>query len=207
MKIKYYIAKFLSKIQYPALEGCEIDKTAKVFEKSELKNVMLGKYSYIGKNCVVSNTRIGNFCSVGGRCNIGGGVHPLDMVSTSPVFLAEKSALKKKFSHIEYSKPGSVEIGNDVWIGTGVYIKAGIKIGNGAVIGAHAVVTKDVAPYSVVVGSPAKVIKKRFSDDIVEKLLKTEWWNLPDERIMELSEYFADPVQLLEYLNKSTDNN
>ncbi|MDE6773391.1 MAG: CatB-related O-acetyltransferase, partial [Treponemataceae bacterium] len=79
---------------------------------------------------------------------------------------------------------GDTVVGNDVWIGQNVTIMPGIRIGDGAIIGARAVVTKDVPPYTIVGGVPAKPIRKRFSDDVIEKLLKLKWWDLPPEKIL-----------------------
>ena len=95
-----------------------------------------------------------------------------------------------------------VEIGNDVWVGNDVRIIGGVKIGDGAVIGSCALVTKDVEPYSIVGGVPAKVIKKRFSDDIISKLLETKWWNKDAEWISSNAEIFDNVENLLEELEK-----
>ena len=83
-----------------------------------------------------------------------------------------------------------------MWIGDGVYIKAGVRIGSGAIIGAHAVVTKDVEPYSVVIGIPAQELRKRFDDDIVKKLLEIKWWDCQKE-VARLGECFNDPEILI----------
>ena len=88
-----------------------------------------------------------------------------------------------------WDNKGNITIGNDVWIGYEAVILSGVTIGDGAIIGTRAVVTKDVPPYAIVGGSPAKVLKKRFSDDIIEKLLKIKWWNWPVEKIARSLEY------------------
>ena len=84
-----------------------------------------------------------------------------------------------------------------MWIGDGVYIKPGVRIGNGSVIGMGSIVTKDVLPYTIVAGNPAKIIRKRFSEDIVERLLKSEWWNLPSDVLEKAAEEIKNPIEFL----------
>ena len=93
-------------------------------------------------------------------------------------------------------------IGSDVWIGHGVSVKAGVSIGHGAVIATGAVVTKDVEPYSVVGGCPAKFIKYRFGQDIRERLLTTEWWNLSDDKVAKIAPFIREPDKFLEEIEK-----
>lgn len=188
----YYLAKVLKKIRFSSFNKCQIDSTAKVDYDCTLSNVTLGRYSYIGSGTRITDAVIGNFCSIGGKCGIGGGIHPTDLVSTSPVFLKGHNILGKNFSKISYNPSETVEIGNDVWIGEGVCILSGVKIGDGAIIGAHAVVTHDIDSYSVVAGVPAKLIRKRFDEKTVNKLLQLEWWHWSDEKIEQNSCYFAD---------------
>ncbi len=202
MKLKYYFAKFLSKIQLPAIKNSNIDKTAKVYEKCVLDRVNMGRYSYLSKEVCITDANIGSFCSIGRGASIGGGIHPLNTVSTSPVFLKGKSAVGTDFAEIDYSPSKTVQIGNDVWIGTSAYIKAGVSMGDGAVIGAHAVVTHDVEPYSVVAGVPAKVLYKRFSDEICEKLLKLKWWDWSDEKLEKYGKCFESPEQLIKIIEE-----
>ena len=192
MGLSYYFAKLMSKMQIASIKDSEIDRTSKVYEKCTLSRVKLGRYSYIVKNTNITDARIGSFCSIGGRCQIGGGLHPTDMVSTSPVFLEGKSAVGYNFGSIKFSPSETVIIGNDVWIGSGVFVKAGVKIGSGAIIGANAVVTKDV-----VAGVPAKEIRKRFDNETIERLLELKWWDWPDDKIRKYAEFFSDPVKLL----------
>ena len=198
----YYFARLLHKLNISSFNKCQIDKTARVASGSALTKVKMGRYSYVGDYTHITDADIGSFCSIGGHCGIGGGIHPSDRVSTSPVFLQGRNILGKNFANIHYEPSKKVTIGNDVWIGEGVYIMPGLSIGDGAVIGAHAVVTKDVEPYSIVAGVPAKTIRKRFDDDAIKKLLELKWWDLSDEELSNLGDSFADPADFINKLSK-----
>lgn len=191
-----YIAKLLAKSRIPSFDNCEIDRTCNISYECALAKVKMGRYSYLAENTTVIDAEIGSFCSIGGYVRIGGGIHPMDTVSMSPVFLKGRNFLRKHFSEIPYTSSETVYIGNDVWIGTGAWIKSGIKIGDGAVIGAHAVVTHDVEPYAVMVGVPAKMIRKRFDDIVIRKLLKIKWWNWSEENLKKYGKYFFKPEEL-----------
>lgn len=125
---------------------------------------------------------IGRFCSIGGNVTIilGAG-HRLDWVTTYPMHAAIRGSLDMT-NYVPLEK-GDVTIGNDVWVGEGAMILGEVTIGDGAVIGARSVVTKDVAPYAIVAGNPARTIRMRFDDDIVEALLKIRWWDWTAEKI------------------------
>ena len=129
---------------------------------------------------------IGKFCSIACKAKflMTSGNHTMKSLSTYtfPIFYEEWGL---DVSHITdaWDNKGDIVIGNDVWIGYDAIIMSGVKIGDGAIIGTRAIVTKDVPPYTIVGGIPAKVIKKRFSDDIILKLLKIKWWDWPDEKI------------------------
>ena len=180
VNIGYFFNKLFRVINRPALRSCNIDKSAKVGTGSNCIYVTMGRYSYMGKNNSVTNTTIGAFCSIASYCAIGGGAHPLNMVSTSPVFYGGRNAFGKNFGTVQARINKPVDIGNDVWIGEGVFINDGIKIGDGAVIGGGAVVTHDVPPYAIAVGVPAKIIGYRCAPEFIERLEKIQWWNWPD---------------------------
>lgn len=128
---------------------------------------LIGAHSYIRSGCIDNVEQIGRFCSIGLRVNLGQDPnnHPLYWASTHNKLTGYTSDCK------------GLVLGNDVWIGDDVTVMSGIKIGDGAVVGAGAVVTKNVEPYQVVVGIPAKVIKDRFDEDIKNRIQKSEWWN------------------------------
>jgi acetyltransferase-like isoleucine patch superfamily enzyme len=194
--LSFYIAKLFSKMNLTSKKNCNISKLSRVAEKCQLYNVSMDRYSYIGQSGVLSNVQIGQFCSIGGYGQIGGGMHPIDMVSTSPCFLSGKSTAGHNFAQIPYKASETVVIENDVWIGVGVYIKAGVHIGNGAIIGAHSVVTRDVEPYSIVAGVPAKEIRKRFDEATIMKLLELKWWDWQEEKLEKYGQYFSSPEKL-----------
>jgi acetyltransferase-like isoleucine patch superfamily enzyme len=168
---------------------------------SKLKNSVVGKYSRVNPGCKLANTIVGNFTAIGRDTTIGLGQHPLNYVSTQNIFY-KKNNLKNNWIHqIDFSsKP--IIIGNDVWIGVESLIMDGVKIGDGAVIGARSVVTKDVPPYAIVVGQPAKIIKFRFENDVIERLLEIKWWNFSDEEISDMIYFFREPNVTIEIINK-----
>lgn len=174
------------------------DSTCTIRQKCRIHDSEIGKYTYICRNTLMQNTQIGNFCAISEGCNIGMPSHPIDMVSTSPVFLSGTNYLKKNFSVIPYEDCPRTVIGNDVWIGAHVQIKSGIKIGNGAVLAAGAVVTHDVPDYAVVGGVPAKIMKYRFDENTIHRLLALQWWNWSDEVLAKCGESFISPKALLD---------
>ena len=191
-KIEYIISKIIKKLHLRAIVNSDIHITSKICAGSHLVNVEMGKYSDIGYDCTIIHTKIGSFCSFGANINVGGANHTVEWVSTSPVFNENRDHLPYKFSYHKFNPISKTVIGNDVWIGNNVMIKAGLSIGNGVVIGMGSVVTKDIGSYEIWAGNPAKLIRKRFSDDVIEKLEITEWWNWDDKDIAEYSSLFND---------------
>lgn len=166
------------------------EKYNKVGSKTYIKG-RVGAYTYIGFNSnIVGN--VGRFCSIGNNVKCVPASHPLNLVSTSPCFYSKLKQNNISFyrGNEKYIDEKEVVIGNDVWIGDNVLIKGGVHIGDGAVIGMGSVVTKDVAPYCVVGGCPAKVIKKRFDDKTIKFLLDKQWWNNDEKFFLKNSEYF-----------------
>ena len=162
----------------------------------------IGKYTAVGYDCQIIHCEIGNFCSLAGNIVIGGADHPTEWVSTSQVFVKLKDSISKKFSPHEYNSYKSTFIGNDVWIGDSVLIKAGVKISDGAVIGMGSVVTKDVGPYEIWAGNPARIIRKRFDEHTIQELLKSKWFTLSDEKIDNLAIDINKPDLFMERINK-----
>jgi len=121
----------------------------------------------------------------------------MEWVSMSPVFYFGRDSITRKYSYHKRSDDIRTHIGNDVWIGGNVLIKAGVSVGDGAVIGMGSVVTKDVPPYAIVAGCPARVIRKRFEDPIIEKLLKIKWWNFDEERLHKYAKHIMCPEDFI----------
>ena len=155
-----------------------IGKYSTIMKNTEVdSSTSIGKYCYIGKNCFITKTNIGNYCSIANNVSIGQGEHNVSNVSTSSLFYDDP--------YNELTNKDCI-VGNDVWIGVDSIILRGVTIGNGAVIGANSVVTKDVPSFAVVVGSPAKVIKFRFDEKIINLIERSKWWELDLESAKEV---------------------
>jgi len=171
-----------------------------VGKNSEVSTCEIGLGTYISDNSVIKKSIIGKFCSIGSNVQISLGLHPSDtFVSTHPSFFsAQKYAgfsfvnknIFKEHTFIDPEEKYAVEIGNDVWIGNNVIILDGLKIGDGAIIAVGSIVTKDVLPYAIVAGVPAKLIKFRFTEEQIKKLLNIKWWNWDFETIRSKSSGF-----------------
>jgi len=190
--IKTYEVLALSKLQ-------NANKTCKFYKGSNITNSEFGKYNiifndvlmdnckigdhtYIQKRSTIFNVKIGKFCSIASNVSIGPGIHKIDGVSTHPVFFLKNTPLVKKFSSQDlFESSKRTVIGHDVWIGEKAIIIDGIEIGTGAIIAAGSVVTKNVEPYAIVGGVPAKLLKYRFNENEIVYLLKSEWWNSGEE--------------------------
>lgn len=167
---------------FSRIENSQLDDYVNIQRFGMIYNSNFGRYSYTGRNITCWFSEIGKFCSISWNVSIGGANHDYNRVTTSAFLYSDIFDLKQGNKGYERFHDSCV-IGNDVWIGCGAVICRNVKIGDGAVIGANSVVTRDVEPYSIVVGSPAKHIKYRFSSNIINKLLEIRWWELPAEII------------------------
>lgn len=155
----------------------------------------IGYKTYIGKYSTINDSTIGKFCSIGENVKIGLYNHYMYAVTTHP-FVCSKNFGIAEYNYynedIRNSVRKPVVIGNDVWIGTNVVVLRGVTVGDGAVIGAGAIVTKDIPPYAIAVGNPANVIKYRFTDEQIDKMIKIKWWNWDIVKIKENIKDFYD---------------
>lgn len=178
---------------------------------SAIINSKVGRGTYFAGNSKIRKAKIGRFCSIGQNVQTGFGIHPTDWLSTHPAFFSLKKQsgftfvreqLYEEHKFIDSEKNFYIEIGNDVWIGNDVRIMDGVSIGDGAVIAMSSIVTKDVAPYSIVGGIPAKLIKYRFSDAEISILLKNPWWDHDYDWLRRNNFLFTKIDNYINYLKK-----
>lgn len=169
----------------------------KIFKEVSLEgNIEIGKYSSIsGSGTILSSSKnkikIGNFCSIAPNVLILGDYHNFHKITSYFIF---GNLFNEKIKNEKISK-GDIIIEDDVWIGGNSVVLSGVKIGRGSVIGAGSVVTKNVPKYSIVVGNPSKVIKRRFSEKQIEKLEKIQWWNWSKEEIVKNRKLFEKELE------------
>ncbi|MDQ7004669.1 MAG: CatB-related O-acetyltransferase [Ghiorsea sp.] len=202
----YLLAKIFKKVQIPAIKNSSIDSSSKVASAAHIVDTTMGKYSYVGNYSTVIDADIGNFCSIADNVIIGGASHPLEWVSTSPVFQKGKNILKKNFFNHPFETTSRTVVKNDVWIGSNCLIKSGITIGSGAVIGMGSIVTKDVKAYEIWAGNPARFIRKRFDDETIERLLDSRWWDWDDSRIKKHSDLMNNIEEFIKKISSSNKN-
>lgn len=171
----------------------QVGTNVKIYSPSHISESSIGDYSYIAMNSYISMTKIGKFCSIGPNLVCGWGIHPINGISTAPMFYSTMKQNGMTFSSVnKVEERKEINIGNDVFIGANVTILDGVTIGDGAVIGAGAVVSKDIPPYAVAVGCPIEIVKYRFDSDKIEKLHRIKWWEFDDEKLKEVEQYFFD---------------
>lgn len=154
-----------------------IDKSCNVFAPCDIRDgVSIGKFTYISPKCsIFNNVSIGNYCSIGYGVSIAPFEHPSSFLTTSPK-IYKSDCIQNQLKWPNDDVLFKTTIDNDVWIGSNVIILQGVHISNGAIIAAGAVVTRDVPPYEIWGGIPARCIKKRFDQSMINELIRSEWW-------------------------------
>ena len=170
-----------------------IGEYTSIFHNTTLNHSEIGFCSYTNFDCLIQYAEIGNYCSIAHGVKIGLGRHPINMFSSARIFYKSHNifrvpVLEQKVDFKEYEP---ISIGSDVWIGAEAIIMDGVTIGHGAIVAAGAVVTKDVPPYGIVGGVPAKLIKYRFNEKQKEALLQTQWWMKQPNEVKEISQNLA----------------
>lgn len=198
--LKAYIRLIQAKLRHPGCfiaspaigKGVSLGHKCSIATGAELSGTAtLGDYSYVNSGAVIASGRIGHFCSIGPYAMVGMPVHPTSFRSTSPRLYGSANIFGTPSSWNDFPKPPT--IGSDVWIGAFAFVKQGVHIGHGAVIGAGAVVTRDVMPYAIVAGVPAKLVRYRFDPDTVEKLLRSRWWEKSISELASMADSFQMP--------------
>lgn len=163
-----------------------------IYSDNSLHEAVIGRFSYFAYGSQVSMAKFGNFCSIGPCLICGHGDHPTDFVSTSPVFFSKGKQCGISFSQEDlFEERKEILVGHDVWIGARVFVRDGVKVGNGVIIAAGSVVVKDVPDYAIVGGVPAKIIRYRFPEDLIQQLNNLSWWNWTEEKLREAQPYFT----------------
>lgn len=205
--MKHFLWKTLLRLKNPT---CTIN-SSRVARSTELSgNVYIGfgsvvaagkvgKYTFINDYSLIDRnvSSIGSFCSIAYNTRIGLGGHPTDWVSTHPFAYQKKYNFRMDDIPFESNTNTETIIGNDVWIGANATILAGVKIGDGAIVGAHSLVTKDVEPYSIVIGSPARHLRSRFDDKTISALKDLKWWEWDQEKIKANIDLFNNPENFI----------
>ena len=199
MNFEFLYSKILKKLKGRALRNVKKGREVKIYSGCQIVDSVIDDFTYCSYDTKINKAKIGKFCSIASRVTIGAAEHPMDWISTSPVFEDVKnSGTSVKFATEKLPPVKTTTIGHDVWIGEGAMIKQGITIGNGAVIGAMAMVTKDVPPYAIAAGIPAKVIRYRFDEDTIKALQESEWWNYSDDKLKEMGKNIRNPQFFLQ---------
>ncbi len=169
------------------------------------RSLHIGAFSYTGTGTEIRGARIGRFCSIARRVIFGQAEHPTGYVSTHTIAFNPSAGFSSHpyFAALATKRPvpyaGDVVLGHDVWIGDSAILRAGVTIGTGAIVGAGAVVTRDVLPYEIVAGVPAKRIRMRFPDELAARLLASGWW---DYDIRSLKESFDKPEAFVDLFER-----
>ncbi len=170
------------------LKGCRLGRHASIGERVVLRDVAVGDFTYFERNAEAIYADIGKFCAIAANTRINALEHPIERLTQHKVSYRPNEYFRflGVDQHFRARRAARrVTIGHDVWIGHGAVIMPGIAVGNGAVVGANAVVTHDVPAWTIVAGSPARPLRRRFPDEISDRIERLAWWDWPRERLFE----------------------
>lgn len=165
---------------------CKLGNNVGLNRRSYINDSIIGSFSYAGSNTTMNFSSVGKFCSLARNVDIGGFDHDYHKVTTMPMFRFKQLS---GGGNPEVRGEELCMVGNDVWIAAGTQILHKVFVGDGAVIGGGAVVTKDVPPYAIVAGVPARIIKFRFDDKTIEELMDIKWWDWPEDVVLDNIEW------------------
>ena len=199
----YYIPKIFKKLKPSIKKRSHFAKDTACEGGSIILDSSFDTHSYCGYDCKIYCTSVGKYSSIGDNVMIGLQDHRIDLLSSSPCFVKQKDSIKFKVHDAELSKVKQTVIGNDVWIGDRVMIKAGVVLGDGCVVGMGSIVTKDVPPYAIVAGNPAKIIRYRFDEETIKELMKYKWWDLDESILLKEKGFEGNPKVFIEWCKKT----
>lgn len=168
------------------LKSCKLGRHVVIGERTVLREVTVGDFSYFERHCEAIYASIGKFCSIAANSRLNALEHPIERITSHKVSYRPNEYFRylgvdAVFRERRQAK--AVAIGHDVWIGHGAVIMPGVSIGNGAVVGANAVVTRNVGAYEIVAGAPARLLRRRFSEEIAARIEALSWWDWPLARL------------------------
>ena len=182
MRHRAVMMEHVTTADYVDIVDSRMERFSNAAHHAQITGCVVGERTSVGRYSKLRDADIGKFCSISWDVTIGATTHPMGHLSSHAFSYRKKFGLSdsdKQFKQLR------THIGNDVWVGCHSVIRSGVTVGDGAIIGAGAVVTKDVPPYSIVAGVPAKVIRMRFPENICRELLELRWWDWPDDVIRE----------------------
>jgi virginiamycin A acetyltransferase len=190
-KLRRLNAGFNASFTSYATPDCLFEGHNSLAGKTTLQSVRLGRGSYVN-SARLNGVSVGRFCSIGFEAVVGLGEHPTDRFSTHPVFYSPRNPLGLRWvQDAKFEEAPVVNLGSDVWIGARAVVLSGVSIGHGAIVAAGSVVTRDVPPFAIVAGVPAKLIRMRANDDLIASILELRWWDAP---ILELPRCVSSAV-------------
>jgi acetyltransferase-like isoleucine patch superfamily enzyme len=200
---KYYTKFKLSLGFYSNTKDVIVEEHIYISNHCSVENSKIGCHTYCNSDTHIQNAIIGRYTSIGSEVYIGIGTHPTNLVTTHPAFYSNNKEFETYADRLYFEEFEKCKIGNDVWIGSRATVLNGVTIGDGAIVAYGAVVTKNVLPYSIVGGVPAKHIKFRFDESIIIELLKIKWWELEENFLQKNFKLFHNPLNFISFYHEN----